>query len=38
MNRPRSPDMRIGFGWGGFGGWGFNNTPDRNYYRPQRWW
>jgi chemotaxis protein histidine kinase CheA len=38
MNRPRSPDMRIGFGWGGWGGWGFNNTPGRNYYRPQRWW
>jgi hypothetical protein len=35
-NRARSPDMRVGFGWGG---WGFNNTPGRNYYqRPQRWW
>jgi hypothetical protein len=34
LTRPRSPDMRVGFGWGG---WGFNNT--RNYYqRPQRWW
>jgi hypothetical protein len=41
MNRPRSPDMRVGFGWGGWGGWGgFNNPPPgRNYYqRPQRWW
>jgi hypothetical protein len=42
INRPRSPDIRVarredfGFGWGG---WGFNNTPGRNYYqRPQRWW
>ena len=48
INRPRSPDIRVGFGWGG---WGFNNTPgrggqyydprqnNRNYYqRPQRWW
>jgi lipoprotein-anchoring transpeptidase ErfK/SrfK len=48
INRPRSPDMRVGFGWGG---WGFNNTPwrggqyydprqyNRNYYpRQQRWW
>src|SRR5271166_710860 len=36
-NRARSPDIRVGFGWGG---WGFNNTPGRgNYYqRPQRWW
>src|ERR1700736_5042739 len=34
INRPRSPDIRVGFGWGG---WGFNNN--RNYYqRPQRWW
>jgi hypothetical protein len=33
VNRPRSPDMLVGFGWGG---WSFNN---RNYYqRPQRWW
>ncbi len=48
INRPRSPDIRVGFGWGG---WGFNNTPgrggqyydprqnNRNYYQPpQRWW
>jgi hypothetical protein len=35
MNRPRSPDIRVGFGWGGWGG--FNNN--RSYYqRPQRWW
>ena len=34
MNRPRSPDMRVGFGWG-WGGWG---TPGQSYYRPQRWW
>jgi hypothetical protein len=39
MNRPRSPDIRVGFGWGGWGGWGFNNTPGRGYYqRPLRWW
>src|SRR5467141_2587886 len=30
INRPRSPDIRVGFGWGGWGGWGFNNN--RNYY------
>jgi len=41
ITRPRSSDIRVarrddfGFGWGG---WGFNNTPGRNYYRPQRWW
>jgi len=36
MNRPRSPDIRFGFGWGG---WGFNNMPGRNYYQqPRRWW
>src|SRR6516225_3445427 len=37
INRPRSPDIRVGFGWGG---WGFNNTPGRSgyYQRPQRWW
>jgi hypothetical protein len=37
MNRARSPEVRVGFGWGG---WGFfNNTPGRSYYqRPQRWW
>src|SRR6202045_1805529 len=35
INRPRSPDIRVGFGWGG---WGFNNTPGRYYQRPQRWW
>jgi hypothetical protein len=47
VNRPRSPDIRVGFGWGG---WGFNNTPGRGgqfydprqnnryYQRPQRWW
>jgi len=41
MNRPHSPNMRVarrdefGFGWGG---WGFNNTPGRNAYRPMRWW
>jgi hypothetical protein len=41
ITRPRSPDIRVarrddfGFGWGG---WGFNNTPGRNYYRAQRWW
>ena len=47
INRPRSPDIRVGFGWGG---WGFN-TPrrggqyydprqnNRNYYQPpQRGW
>jgi hypothetical protein len=47
INRPRSPDSRVGFGWGG---WGFN-TPRRggqyydprqnnwNYYQPpQRGW
>ena len=45
MNRARSPDMRVGFGWGGW-----SNTPgrggqyydprqnNRNYYqRSQRW-
>jgi hypothetical protein len=42
MNRARSPDMRVGFGWGN---WGFNNTrggqyydPRQNYYQRQRWW
>jgi hypothetical protein len=48
ITRARSPDIRVGFGWGG---WGFNNTPGRggqyydprqnnpnNYQRPQRWW
>jgi len=37
INRPHSPDIRVGFGWGG---WGFNNTPGRSgyYQRPQRWW
>src|SRR5262249_1442329 len=37
INRPRSPDIRVGFGWGG---WGFNNTPGRSgyYQRPHRWW
>ena len=34
INRPRSPDIRVGF----WGGWGFNNTPGRYYQRPQRWW
>jgi hypothetical protein len=41
INRPRSPDIRVGFGGGGWGGgwggggwgggWGFNN-PGRGYY------
>ena len=41
VNRQRSPDIRVGFGWGG---WSFNTTPGRgqsspsNYQRPQRWW
>src|SRR5262249_31278213 len=37
INRPRSPDIRVGFGWGG---WGFNNTPGRSgyYQRPHSWW
>ncbi len=42
MNRARSPDMRIGFGWGGWGGGQYYDPRqnNRNYYyqRPQRWW
>ena len=42
INRPRSPDIRVGFGgggWGGWGGWGFNNTPGRGgqYYDPRQY-
>jgi lipoprotein-anchoring transpeptidase ErfK/SrfK len=42
ITRARSPDVRVGFGWGGW----FNNTParggqsydQRQNNRPQRWW
>jgi len=38
VNRPRSPDVRVGFGGGGWGGWGFNNTPGRGgQYYDQQW-
>ena len=41
-NRARSPDMRVGFGWGGWGGYttrgGQYYDPRQNYYQRQRWW
>jgi len=40
MNRPRSPspDIRVGFGGGSWGGWGFYSTPGRGgqYYDPRQ--
>jgi chemotaxis protein histidine kinase CheA len=42
MNRARSPDIRVGFGWGGWGGGQYydprQNTRNYYYQRPQRWW
>jgi hypothetical protein len=40
FNRPRSPDVRVGFGWGSPGRGGQYYEPrqnSRNYY-PPRWW
>jgi hypothetical protein len=41
-NRARSPDMRVGFGWGGWGGYNMRGgqyyDPRQNYYQRQRWW
>jgi hypothetical protein len=41
MNRARSPDMRVGLGWGGWGGPQYFDPRQSNrgyYQRSQRWW
>ena len=47
INRPRSPDVRVGYGGGGWGGWGYlpgrgqyydPRQYSRDYYQPQRRW